>query len=108
MNKTKKQEKDKEPTKQEKCQIELLKQLYENIPHSIIDRIHVLTHVLQTQFQIFSFEYASGARSHDEGKIQIDAIHEELQKYIDSLQLDLMKMWQEGWEEDKEFRKVKG
>ncbi len=52
MNKTKKQEKDKEPTKQEKCQIELLKQLYENIPHSIIDRIHVLTHVLQTQFQI--------------------------------------------------------
>ncbi len=104
MNKTKKQKQDNEPTAKEKCQVGVVKYLFEALPDSLIDRIHVLTHVLQTQFRILSFEYTSGEHSSDKGKIEIDAIHKELRLFIDTLQLDLMKTWLEDKKDRKEKR----
>lgn len=104
MNKTKKQKQDNEPTEKEKCQVGVVKYLLEALPDSLIDRIHVLTHVLQTQFRILSFAYTSDEHSSDKGKKEIDVIHKELRIFIDTLQLDLLKIW----EEEEEDRKVKG
>lgn len=74
----------------------------EALPDSLIDRIHVLTHVLQTQFRILSFAYTAGENSSDEGKKEIEAIHKELRIFIDTLQVDLMKIWEEEEEDRKE------
>ncbi len=104
MTKTKKQKQDNEPTQLEKCHIEVVKKLYENLPDSIVDRIHALTAVMKTQFQALSFANSSAEVLEKYGKGQIEYVHEELQKYIDAFNRDLLKRWQE----DKEFRKEKG
>lgn len=121
MNKTKKQTEDIEPTQQEKCQSGLIKCLIENLPDLVIDRIHVVTRVLEIQFTALSFEHASLEILEKKGKKQINSIHDELQIFIDTIHEDLMKIWKEDKEyrkaidfahdelqKDKEYRKAKG
>lgn len=91
------------PSKQEKALGKLMKHLIDDFPDSIIDRIHALTAVMTTQFQALSFANSSAEVLEKYGKGQIEYVHEELQKYIDAFNRDLLKRW----EEDKEYRKGK-
>ncbi len=81
----------------------LLKDLIADFPDSMIDRIHILRDALMIQFKALSFTKCSPEKLEKYGKDQIDSIHKELHIFVDTLHLELMKMW----EKDKEYRKAK-